>query len=240
MAKLQKLKLAVFDIDGTIFRSSLTVELVNGFFAAGIFPKSAKKEMEADYLAWRDRKAHYDTFTKKVIEIVFKYLPGCKKSDVDDIVTNVITWQKDRVYRYTRDLLTELKDKKYKLIAISGSPSYIVKSFADNLGFDIAYGLPYEVIDGSFTGQVLNMEPVEHKEKVLQTIIDKYSLDADLAKSIAVGDTQMDIPMLEMVGNPIAFNPNRELADHAKNKGWRIVVERKDVIYNVNEFDFLQ
>lgn len=237
---MKQVRLGVFDIDGTIFRSSLTVELVNGFFSAGIFPQKAKKEMEADYLAWRDRKAHYDTFTKKVIEIVFKYLPGAKKSKVDAIVTNIIKWQKDRVYRYTRDLLAELKALDYTLIAISGSPSYIVKRFADNLGFDIAYGLPYEVVEGVFTGQILNMAPVEHKEKVLQSIVEKYSLNPDFKNSIAVGDTDMDIPMLEMVGRPIAFNPNSELAQYARKKNWQIVIERKDVIYRVHAFEFVK
>lgn len=233
-----KTKLGVFDIDGTIFRSSLTVELVNGFIKAGIFPKIAKKEMEADYLAWMNRQGHYDTFVKKLIEILFKYMPGSKREAVDDVVNEVILWQKDRVYRYTRDLISVLKKKQYKLIAISGSPSYIVQKFAIEMGFDIAYGLPYETVDGVFTGIVLSMNPVEHKELVLQSIIEKYKINADLLTSVAVGDTDADIPMLEMVGRAIAFNPNNELAQYAKNKKWEIVVERKDVIYNIKEFEF--
>ncbi len=234
----KKIKLAVFDIDGTIFRSSLTVELVNGFFAAGIFPKRAKKEMETDYLAWMDRKGHYDTFTNKLIEILFRYLPGKKKQDVDRAVVEVLSWQKNRVYRYTRDLIKDLRHKKYYLIAISGSPSYMVQKFAFAMGFRIAYGLPYEIKDEKFTGQILNMGPVEHKETVLKSIIEKYQLDPDYEQSIAVGDTHIDIPMLEMVGQPVAFNPNRELAEYAQKRKWKIVVERKDVIYNIKNFVF--
>ena len=238
MQRDKKIKLGIFDIDGTIFRSSLTVELVNGFIKAGIFPKEAKKEMEADYLAWMNRQGDYDTFVKKLVEILFKYMPGSKKENVDEVVLKVITWQKDRVYRFTRDLIAELKNKKYTLIAISGSPSYIVQKFAREMGFDIAYGLPYETIDGTFTGQILNMNPVEHKELVLKSIVEKYELDPDFDHSVAVGDTDADIPMLEMVGRPIAFNPNKQLAEYAKSKKWEIVVERKDVIYNVKEFKF--
>ena len=40
-----------------------------------------------------------------------------------------------------------------------------------------------------------------------------------------------DIAMLEMVSRPIAFNPNAGLYRHAKLRGWEVVVERKDVIY---------
>jgi phosphoserine phosphatase len=39
--------------------------------------------------------------------------------------------------------------------------------------------------------------------------------------------------MLEAVENPIAFNPNQTLYNHAKKRGWEIVVERKDVIYEL-------
>jgi len=43
-----------------------------------------------------------------------------------------------------------------------------------------------------------------------------------------------------MMGSPIAFNPNRKLAEHARKKDWRIVVERKDVIYQINDFSILK
>ncbi len=46
-----------------------------------------------------------------------------------------------------------------------------------------------------------------------------------------MGDTETDISFLKMVDNPICFNPNKNLYNYAKKKGWEIVVERKDVIY---------
>ena len=48
-------KLAVFDIDGTVFRSSLTIELINQLVADGAFPQTALKRVQKDYLAWRNR-----------------------------------------------------------------------------------------------------------------------------------------------------------------------------------------
>jgi hypothetical protein len=41
------------------------------------------------------------------------------------------------------------------------------------------------------------------------------------------------------VGEPIAFNPNFQLAKIARRKNWRIIAERKDVIYEVKLFEFL-
>jgi phosphoserine phosphatase len=48
-----------------------------------------------------------------------------------------------------------------------------------------------------------------------------------------VGDTEGDVAFLELVTEPIAFNPNKELYRHAKRMGWKVVVERKDVIYEI-------
>ena len=56
---------------------------------------------------------------------------------------------------------------------------------------------------------------------------------AILADSIAVGDSEGDIPMLEMVEQPIAFNPTKELFEHAREAGWKVVVERKNVVYQL-------
>jgi phosphoserine phosphatase len=39
--------------------------------------------------------------------------------------------------------------------------------------------------------------------------------------------------MLEYVEHPIAFNPEIRLFNEARNKGWKIVVERKNVVYEL-------
>jgi phosphoserine phosphatase len=55
-----------------------------------------------------------------------------------------------------------------------------------------------------------------------------------LEGSYGLGDTESDAPFLEIVENPIAFNPNYNLKKIAEEKGWRIVVEKKDVIYEIH------
>jgi phosphoserine phosphatase len=73
---------------------------------------------------------------------------------------------------------------------------------------------------------------------VAKQVVAEQKLNVDWRNSIAVGDTETDIPLLGMVGKPIAFNPNFSLARVAKRRGWTIVVERKDVIYQLHKFNF--
>ena len=57
--------------------------------------------------------------------------------------------------------------------------------------------------------------------------------NCSLKDSIAVGDSDSDIPMLSYVEKPIAFNPSRELYEHAKLNNWDVVIERKNVVYKL-------
>ena len=70
---------------------------------------------------------------------------------------------------------------------------------------------------------------------VLQELVKKHR--ATMPGSIAVGDGSSDISMLEMVELPIAFNPEKKLFDYASAKGWKIVIERKNMVYELEKQD---
>ncbi len=238
MRFVKKTKLAIFDIDGTIFRSSLVIELSHALVSAKIFPPQAREEISKEYLAWLDRKGSYEAYIDKVVKIYAKYIAGKKFTAVDKIARQVIAYQKDRVYRFTRDLIKRLKYQKYFLVAISGSPSYIVGKYAKAIGFDLFFGTELEIINGKFTGKTGSLDSAYNKAKIVKDLARQYQ--ANLNQSLAIGDTENDVPMLKLVGRPIAFNPNLQLAKAAKKYGWEIVVERKDVMYNIKDFNFYQ
>ena len=58
-------------------------------------------------------------------------------------------------------------------------------------------------------------------------LVNKYH--ARQTGSIAVGDSEGDIEMLEAVESPIAFNPSKKLFHHAQTHGWKVVIERKNM-----------
>lgn len=235
--KTNKTKLAVFDIDGTIFRSSLVIELSHALVDSGVFPRSARKKIAKEYSAWLDRKGTYEAYIDKVVKIYVKHIKGQRYAKVKHIAQAVIKYQKDRVYRFTRDLIKKLKSEHYFLVAISGSPSYIVAQYAKAIGFDLFFGTELEIVNGKFTGKIKSLDSAFNKAKIVKDIAGQYQIN--LTNSIAVGDTESDVPMLSLVGHPIAFNPNVQLVQIAKKKGWAVFVERKDVIFKVKDFDFL-
>ncbi len=229
---MEKRPVAVFDIDGTIFRSSLLLELVERLIEREIFPAEARAEYEEDRIKWLDRKGDYHTYIQKIVEVFEKQIKGVSYAEVANLAGEVIEEKKHRVYRHTRDLVKDLKKKGYFLLAISHSPKFIVDGFGYEAGFDKTYGVFYTTgASDKFTGEIEDKDLILNKAAVLQRAIRKEGLTLD--GSVIVGDTESDIPMLEMAETAIAFNPNAKLYQHAKRRGWKVVVERKDVIYEL-------
>lgn len=150
-------KVAVFDVDGTIFRSSLLIELVETLIAKDIFPKSIRATYEKERGLWLDRRGEYQNYIEAVIKTFMSNLKGVAYGEFKEAVKETIEKHKDRTYRYTRDLIKDLKKKKYFLLAISGSPKGILDSFCEKLGFDKVYGKIYELGPSDrFTGKIID------------------------------------------------------------------------------------
>ncbi|HEX9609082.1 MAG TPA: HAD-IB family hydrolase [Candidatus Paceibacterota bacterium] len=223
---------AIFDIDGTIFRSSLLVELVEMLIDEGFFPASSRKKYEREYHTWVDRKGDYEHYISAVVRTFMQDMKGVRYADFATISERVVELHKDRVYRYTRDLVCELHKDGYYLLAISQSPKTVLESFCKRLGFHKVYGRIYEIgPEDQFTGNIIDQHLIENKANIVRRAIEKEGLT--LTNSVGVGDTEGDVAFLELVERPIAFNPNQKLFRHAKRLGWKVVVERKDVIYEI-------
>lgn len=224
---------AFFDIDGTIFRSSLLVELVESLIQEEVFPKHARSEYQKQYNAWKNREGTYEEYIAALITTFLNHIKGVHYGLFADIGRDVVARHSKRVYRYTRDLLKELKKQGYVTVAISQSPKTILDAFCIAYGFDKVYGRMYEIGPSDcFTGKVIDEHLIENKANIVRRVFERSN---ELTKdgSIAVGDTDGDIPLLEMVEKAICFNPNQALFKHAKLLGWKVVVERKDVIYEI-------
>jgi HAD superfamily hydrolase (TIGR01490 family) len=224
---------AFFDVDGTIFRSSLLIEVVEQLVKEGAFPEETSDIYEASYRAWQNREGSYDEYISDVVEAFVTHIKGVHYGVLADVGRQVVAVQSKHVYRYTRDLVAELKRKGYVVIAISQSPKTILDEFCQQYGFDKVYGRIYEIgPQDRFTGVVSEEHLIKNKANIVKRIFERHP-NLTPKGSIAVGDTEGDIPLLESVERPICFNPNQALYSHAKRNGWDIVVERKDVIYKL-------
>lgn len=233
-----KKRLSVFDIDGTIFRKNLHFELIDELSWRGIFSKRARSVLVSAYAEWLEHRGTYEDYRKKIIRIYEKELKGCAQKEIIEASRKVAEFNKDQTYIFARDLVKKLRKEKYVIIAISGSPIEIVKEYNKYLKLDEVFGSVYETDGkGLYTGKTI-FEPVKHKGHLVGQYISEKGLALD--GSYGIGDTESDIGFLKMVAYPIAFNPNLNLEKVARRKGWKIVVEKKDVVYDItNNFKLI-
>ena len=229
-------KVAVFDIDGTLYRWQLYYEVVLKLLDRNFFDEPTTQMIREQYFAWQSREAAFHEFEKVAITALHASLPRLKASDLEAIASEVIAESGHKVYSYTRGLATSLKEQGYFLLAISGSMQEIAEPFAKRYGFDECIGWVYAQKDGTFTGETLR-KTVGNKAALLTDFVETH--DFSLKDSVAIGDSGGDIDMLELATHPIAFNPSEELLMAAKENGWTIAVERKNIIYEMSAHDGL-
>jgi HAD superfamily phosphoserine phosphatase-like hydrolase len=232
MSKQQKI--AIFDIDGTIFRKNLQFELINELSWMDIFPRKVRDQIVKLYTNWLEHKGSYEQYRQGLVDLYEKYIQGCKLCDVQRASKMVVSFHQDRTYVFAEKIIRKLRQENYHLIAISGSPIEIVREYDKlHLHFDAVFGSVYGLDNEDvYTGET-HYEPVKNKGNLLKQYVFEHNLT--LAGSYGMGDTESDASFLELVENPIAFNPNEDLKAIAEKKGWRIVVEKKDVIYDITQ-----
>lgn len=223
-------KFAVFDIDGTLIRWQLYHAVVEAIAKSS--PEALATIKEAR-IQWKNRSQHdaFKVYEEQLIKIFESMLSELDPEELSQAVSLVFEKYKDQVYTYTRDLITDLKKKDYLLFAISGSNIEIVEQIAKYYGFDDVVATVFEQKKGHFTGKVKLAR--FNKHLIVQKLVDKHRLTYE--GSIGVGDSQGDASFLEVVEHPIAFNPDRELLKIGRKQGWKIVIERKNVVYELEE-----
>lgn len=232
MQEAEKRKIAIFDIDGTIFRKNLHFELINELAWLKVFPNEVRHKLTELYSGWIEHEGTYEDYRKALVDLYAKHIKGCSYEDVVKAAKIVIPFHEKRTYVYSEDLIKKLRKENYHLLVISGSPIEIVEEYnKDYLKFDAVYGSVYGLDEnGIYTGEA-TFEPSRMKGEVVKKYIEEHGLT--LEGSYGIGDTESDESFLKLVDNPIAFNPNQNLKELAEKGGWKIIVEKKDVIYEI-------
>ena len=84
---------------------------------------------------------------------------------------------------------------------------------------------------GRYTEVVLHVPP-RYKKELIVRYMQNHNLS--FKNSIGVGDTESDVGFLELVDKPIVFNPNTKLFNIARQRKWKVVIERKDLVLEMS------
>ncbi|MCQ2977072.1 MAG: HAD-IB family hydrolase [archaeon] len=239
---------AFYDIDGTLYREALSVELFKKLSKNGIVSDYKwYNEVKPLYDKWVNREANYDDYIDKLSKVYHECIVGVDEGVIKFLAKQVIEEKCEKLFRHTKNRLQWHKEQGHKVIIISGSSYDLASGLGKKLGVDDVAGTVFitDPETHEYTGKVIPMWDRESKINALNKFVEKY--DIDLNESYAYGDTNGDFTMLNAVKYPTMINPTKELINHVKETpelAERIttIVERKDVIYkiNINDVEFFE
>ena len=125
------------------------------------------------------------------------------------------------VYPRAAELVREHEERGHVVAIVSGATKFVVRPLAERLGVKHFLYTRLEVEGGRFTGRVV--EPIcfeEGKIYWIQHFIEQQGID--LAKSWFYTDSVTDLPLLELVGHPVAVNPDPFLYRAARWRRWPV------------------
>jgi len=114
------------------------------------------------------------------------------------------------------------KEQGHFILIITATNRFVTEPIAERLGVHELIAIEPEVIDGRYTGQVAGI-PSFKEGKV--TRLNKWleDKDYDLADTWFYSDSHNDLPLLNLVGKPIAVDPDQQLKDTAEQSGWPVI-----------------
>lgn len=219
-----------FDIDGTLSRSDNLELFIAQINRMNLLSPDKKESFEKQHRLWKCRELGFESYLQLIIHLL-----SCLKGFPEGIFQNAVKeiWKYNGAHYFVFPwlLLMRLKLMGYKIIAISGAPSFMADCFLKEVGIfaDEINCSQYLFKDNMFTGEI-DLSIIKNKGDFVEK---KYGKIFDLSKCIAIGDTLNDCTMLEKVGKPLAINPTLELAKLADERNWPIIIERKDLIISI-------
>jgi HAD superfamily hydrolase (TIGR01490 family) len=213
---------AFFDLDRTLISGSSAFAFGVAAWRNDLLPTGQLLRDAADAAAFRVAGST-DERSEAIRDRILAYVAGHRVEDLarlgDDVVPEVLA----RVRPEAKGLLDMHAEAGRDRLIVSATPQELTDRLAGALGLEGSVGTRSEIVDGRYTGQlegpfVYGRGKAEAIEKLAA------ARGYDLALSYAYGDSSSDLPMLELVGHPVAVNPDRSLAAVAHQRGWPVVV----------------
>jgi len=120
------------------------------------------------------------------------------------------------------DLLARHRAQGDYLLIITSTNRFITEPIARELGVDDILATDAEIVNGRYTGELLGT-PCYQEGKItrLNTWLKTY--DGDMNGSYFYSDSINDAPLLQVVDNPVAVDPDDQLRALAESNNWPII-----------------
>jgi fatty acyl-CoA reductase len=212
--------LAVFDVDGTLVETNVVeyyfwmrlkaqpIEDWPGFLA-GLAQKAPRWLL----LERRSRAEFQRSFYREYDGLDLEEMRRLGAEALNEVTLR-------RVYPEGMRRIREHKRAGHRVLLLTGALDIVVEPLAELLQVEVDCAR-LMVRDGVLTG---DLEKPPAAGEARGTLLEEYARanGIDLAESFAYADSLSDLPMMELVGTPVAVNPDPRLSQVASQRGWRV------------------
>lgn len=212
---------AFFDLDKTVIARASMAAFGRHFYRGGLISRSTMARALASQFVYLHLGASEEKL-EKIRESVLVLTRGWSQTEVSRIVRETLDQVVEPIiYAEALELIEQHRAEGRRIYLVSASPEEIVRPLAEYLGADGAIASTAVLdADGRYTGEMAFYAYGPFKAEAIEELARREGID--LAASFAYSDSYTDAPMLEVVGHPVAVNPDRVLARLARERGWEI------------------
>jgi HAD superfamily hydrolase (TIGR01490 family) len=212
---------AFFDVDNTMLQGASMFHLARGLYRRKFFGKGEIAEKAMAQVRFRLQGETPDSVAN-ARAAALSFIAGHRVTEVQILIEEIFDeLMADRIWPGTRALAQQHLDAGERVWLVTAAPVEVARLLARRLGLTGALGTVAAQRDGIYTGELVG--DILHgpaKAEAVRALAAHEGLD--LACCAAYSDSVNDLPMLELVGDPCAINPDSRLRRHAEVAGWRI------------------
>jgi HAD superfamily hydrolase (TIGR01490 family) len=213
---------AFFDVDNTMMVGASIFHFARGLAARKFFTTSDLAGFAWQQIKFRvgGRETTYSTTTGR--DTALSFVAGRTVAEITELGEEIYDeLMADRIWAGTRALAQMHLDAGQRVWLVTATPVELALIIARRLGLTGALGTVAESVDGYYSGrlvgEILHGPAKAHAVRALAV-----TEGLDLRRCTAYSDSVNDVPMLSAVGTAVAVNPDSELRDVAKERGWQI------------------
>jgi HAD superfamily hydrolase (TIGR01490 family) len=212
---------AFFDVDNTIMQGASIFHLARGLYRRKFFTLrdiAGFAWQQASFVLVGENMEHVEDIQEKALSFVAGHSVAELRAVGEEVYDELMA---AKIWPGTHALARMHVDAGQRVWLVTATPVEVAEVIASRLGLTGALGTVAEHVDGVYTGKLVG-QPMhgEAKAEAVKALAEREGLD--LARCAAYSDSANDIPMLSIVGNPCAVNPDSTLREHAKTHGWRV------------------
>lgn len=219
------MRVAIFDFDGTIYAEETFTILMKHLKKHPIHQSSYNRFYRAivpPYIANKLKLYPASKMKKRSMQLYLEAFEGRTKHEMDTYFNEIKAIMQQDFNKKVLERLKLHQQENIHILLVSGAYTQLLERVTDGIVFNQIIGTDiFYKDDKVYTKDVITHVNGEQKTLKVQEALVGHQID--WKNSYAYGDSFSDLPVLKLVGNPVAVRPEEKLRKMASEHGWEIL-----------------